>query len=107
MSFVEAFDERLKHIEAEVRRIADSLDLLIRIDERQQSLLARMGKAEDRLDVLERTSAPVGWAVNAWHKAWWIVAAALLAFGFNTVREAIAAPSNPAISDRVKPAQVH
>ena len=87
------FDARLSSIEAEVRRIADSLTLLIRVDERVVTLFNGHAELKGRVEKLEQSFGPTHWTVSAFTKFGWIVAAGMLAFGFNVGKDALSRPA--------------
>lgn len=89
---MEAFDARLGLIEREVRRIADSLTLLVRLDERMTAYQTKQDDHEGRIRALEASGGTVGHTVGAWRKAFWIVLSAAAGFGFSVAERAITTP---------------
>ena len=90
-------DKRLSAIEDELRRIADSLSLLTRLDERMVTLFKRTDDHETRLRVVEVGSASNSQSVTSWQKFGWIIAAALAAFGLNIGRDMVKPVTPPAV----------
>lgn len=87
---------RLAHIEKEVRRIADSLDLLIRLDERTITLFKRQDDLEGRVRILEERSSGSAQTISAWTKLGWIVIGALVLAVIQLGREAFQRQPSPA-----------
>jgi hypothetical protein len=95
MGDMDAFGARLDTIEKEVRRIADSLSLLIRVDERLLAVQSKQDDYEARLRALEVASGSAKHSLSFMQWFGGILAAALLAFGLNMAKDGI---NRPAIS---------
>lgn len=84
---------RLNAMEAELRRIADGFELLIRLDERVMGLVQGQTSLFERVNKLERQVVPNTMTLEGFAKMWWLVAAAFLAFAFNVARDYTARPA--------------
>jgi hypothetical protein len=88
----EALRARLDIIEVEVRRIADSLSLLVRVDERLLNLQTQHNDMEARLRAVETKQGGTSLVVGAWEKLWWIIAAGAMGLGFTMAKDRWAPP---------------
>lgn len=94
----EAVEARLNAIEGELRRVADSLQLVLRLDERMVTLFKSRDDHETRLRVVEVATSGTSYTVTAWQKFGWIIAAAVTAFGLNFTKDYLAKPAVPPAS---------
>lgn len=90
MTDVDVINARFDGIERTVEKIAEGLQTLIRMEERQATQATKLDDMEKRLRRVEFDSAKSGVSVKAWERIAWIIVTAIFALGFGYVKEATA-----------------